>query len=274
MDLNIQLEALIPKVDELDTTSLTAVISNIEKLLQKTKDLLLDRTQNLSPPPPPAIAEPQIDIPKLFEYEDDFLGKTLMKEVQLHLDMLHFTPQGVNQPGIYLYGDSKYVYNKASATVIPTPISDSACISKVLDIVNGKLGTAFNSVLINKYSGINNYLDWHQDDEKCLDKNSSIATLSIGARRRLQLSSSNEKKKAVCESLLMHNSLFVMDPILQKEYYHKLAPGRKSCGNTERGQRHSLTFRRIIVSPTSTTNIYDPPTPQGIHKKLPYIFRI
>ena len=50
-----------------------------------------------------------------------------------------------------------------------------------------------------------------------------------------------------------------MDPILQEDYYHKLAPGRKSYGNTERGQRFSLTFRKIKNS--STTNCPDPPTP-------------
>ncbi len=52
------------------------------------------------------------------------------------------------------------------------------------------------------------------------------------------------------EVLLSDNSVYVMKPGVQSTHLHKVCPGRDSFVN-ERGERYSLTFRRLLPSATA-----------------------
>ena len=102
-------------------------------------------------------------------------------------------------------------------------------------------------MLINHYSGKKCFLYWHQDNEKSLDPGSSVSTLSLGSTRRLLVAPPTEKGtkyKTEHTATLCPNSVFVMKPGFQQEFFHELAAGSKS--KSERGLRFSITFRNVI----------------------------
>lgn len=44
-------------------------------------------------------------------------------------------------------------------------------------------GSSFNSLLLNRYKGGNDYVGWHADDEKLYGPTPEIASLSFGCER-------------------------------------------------------------------------------------------
>lgn len=52
-------------------------------------------------------------------------------------------------------------------------------------------GSSFNSVLLNRYKGGNDYVGWHSDDEKLYGSQPEIASVSFGCERDFLL----KKKK-------------------------------------------------------------------------------
>ncbi|XP_069975758.1 DNA oxidative demethylase ALKBH2 [Penaeus vannamei] len=86
----------------------------------------------------------------------------------------------------------------------------------------------------------------HKDDEKDLDHNTPIASLSLGQSRdfyfRHQDARPPKSMKIEKVSLLLeHGSLLLMNPPTNNFWYHALPP-RKSAG----GLRINLTFRKIL----------------------------
>ncbi|MCH93256.1 alpha-ketoglutarate-dependent dioxygenase alkB-like, partial [Trifolium medium] len=56
-------------------------------------------------------------------------------------------------------------------------------------------GSSFNSLLLNRYKGGNDYVGWHADDEKLYGPTPEIASLSLGCDRDFVL-----KKKPIKKS--------------------------------------------------------------------------
>lgn len=48
-------------------------------------------------------------------------------------------------------------------------------------------GSSFNSLLLNRYKGGNDYVGWHSDDEKLYGLNPEIASVSFGCEREFFL---------------------------------------------------------------------------------------
>ena len=72
---------------------------------------------------------------------------------------------------------------------MPEEIVPSSVMGRLLDSVNGKLNTSYNSMLVSRYRDKNCILPPHKDNEKCLDPGSPISTLSLGSTvRRLGIS--------------------------------------------------------------------------------------
>ena len=246
-----------------------SVIDSVTNFLKRAESHLAS-TVTQSPPPSPSSFDsssaadilqtadtpvPQTEdasstpIALLVDHFDRCLETPLLNILRKDLSTFNYTPTGKNCPGVCLFGDRKYVYNKATKDVEPIPITDFSVISSVLDTVNFKMGKMFNSVLINRYHTRKTFLDWHQDDEPEVDSSFPIATLSIGASRRFMICDNKIKaeRKQYYEKELHDNSLLVMKSGLQNTHHHKLADGRSSI-ECERGVRYSLTFRRLISS--------------------------
>ncbi|MCI00498.1 alpha-ketoglutarate-dependent dioxygenase alkB-like, partial [Trifolium medium] len=58
-------------------------------------------------------------------------------------------------------------------------------------------GSSFNSLLLNRYKGGNDYVGWHADDEKLYGPTPEIASLSLGCDRDFILKKKPSKKSRV-----------------------------------------------------------------------------
>jgi alkylated DNA repair dioxygenase AlkB len=97
----------------------------------------------------------------------------------------------------------------------------------------------FNSCLANLYHNRNEGIGWHSDDEKSIEKNSSIASLSFGAERKFSFK--HKQTKLTISLVLEHGSLLIMKDATQTNWLHSLPKSEKI---TE--LRINLTFRRMI----------------------------
>ena len=176
-------------------------------------------------------------------FSADVLPAPLYDEVLYEISKRPFLYQAPFRPSTILYGDCQYVYNHYSKRVFPISLDNAPSIRTALNIVNNNLGTTFNSVLVNKYDDIHCTLTWHKDDEKRLDKSTPIATLSLGAVRPFQFTT-HKDKPPILSIPLPTNSLLVMDPSTQVDYFHRLHVGSYGDVN-QRCTRYSLTFRRM-----------------------------
>ena len=260
MDLsnNKFLETTLTNLENFDKHSLIGIIENAEKLLYKAKEQL----SKLATSETFTNTADTTTIADNVEYSDNVLEDDLAAAVDKHLRTLQYTSTGVNKPGVYLYGDNKYTYSKATEDLEPEPVANSPVITEVLDTINKKMGLNYNSVLINKYQNKNVMLSWHKDDEDEVDVTVPITTLSLGAVRRFQITDNKDKtqRHEFYNEILKANSLFVMKPVIQRQYFHQLAIGRSSK-QSECGTRYSLTFRKIDPK----TTISQPDQTHGIN---------
>lgn len=205
-------------------------------------------------------------VENLIGYTDGALPQDIYETIHRDLTALdkEYTPQGVNRPSIYLFGDRQYIYNGASRSVHPTPIQSSPMMTELVAEVSRQVKCEFNSVLVNHYGTLKTELPYHKDDEAVLDPTAPVATLSFGAQRRFQISAAVDKNRTIHHVDLLPNSLCVMPPGFQDHYYHRLAAGRKSMPQ-ERGNRYSLTFRKIRLDTPPQVNTlpidYEPKPP-------------
>ncbi|KAF3572328.1 hypothetical protein F2Q69_00062868 [Brassica cretica] len=138
-------------------------------------------------------------------------------------------------------------------------------LKDILDAICEALpGSRFNSLLLNRYKGANDYVGWHADDEKLYGPSPEIASLSFGCERDFVLKkkklqdSSREKrgeggpaKKRLKKSssgeddqhsfALKHGSLLVMRGYTQRDWIHSVPKRAKA-----EGTRINLTFRLVL----------------------------
>lgn len=99
----------------------------------------------------------------------------------------------------------------------------------------------FNSVLLNYYRDGDDGMGYHQDNEKELGQNPTIASLSLGATRTFQLKHTTQKSFPRRDIVLNSGSLLVMGGTLQHHWKHQIPKSKKI-----QSPRINLTFRNII----------------------------
>ena len=132
------------------------------------------------------------------------------------------------------YANTGYEYTYSNRTKIALPWTKELLeLKKLVDEITG---TSFNSCLLNLYHNGDEGMAWHSDDEKTLEKDSPIASLSFGAERSFSLRHKQTKQSI---SLRLENgSLLEMKGTTQKHWLHCLPKSKKV---TE--PRVNLTFR-------------------------------
>ncbi|VVB03846.1 unnamed protein product [Arabis nemorensis] len=136
-------------------------------------------------------------------------------------------------------------------------------LKEILDAIYQALpGSRFNSLLLNRYKGANDYVGWHADDEKLYGPTPEIASVSFGcerdfvlkkkkheesslektgdggsARKRLKRSSRDDQQSLT----LKHGSLLVMRGYTQRDWIHSVPKRAKA-----EGTRINLTFRLVM----------------------------
>lgn len=96
----------------------------------------------------------------------------------------------------------------------------------------------FNGCLLNYYRNGRDSISYHNDNEKDMDKDGIIVTLSIGEEREFFIS--NNKTGEIIKTNLKNCSLSVMNPICQREWKHAIFKEKN------KQERISLTFRKFV----------------------------
>ncbi|KAG7163651.1 DNA oxidative demethylase ALKBH2-like, partial [Homarus americanus] len=142
------------------------------------------------------------------------------------------------------YGDPGLTYKysgiKTPARPWPQPLE------AVRELVCKVTGHKYNFVLVNRYKDGSDKMGEHKDDEKDLDAQTPIASVSLGQPRDFYFRHQDARppKKLNIDKVqlqLQHGSLLLMNPPTNQYWYHALPP-RKSAP----GIRINLTFRKII----------------------------
>lgn len=133
-----------------------------------------------------------------------------------------------------------YSYSNNLLTATPwTPI-----LLAIKQQVERAVGHPFNAVLVNRYDGQQQLVDWHSDDDREMGPNPVIASVTLGAERPFSFRPRRDASIQGAQTgaiVLQHGSLLVMQPEFQHQYEHALLPLNKPCAT-----RINLTFRWVI----------------------------
>lgn len=132
------------------------------------------------------------------------------------------------------YGESHYAYSG----VKKTPLAWTPQLLALKEITERLTGEQYNSCLLNLYSDGTESTGWHSDNEKDMQNQGAIASLSFGAERRFLFQHKRTKEKR--EVLLEDGSLLLMKGETQTYWKHALPPMRRI-----KSPRVNLTFRTV-----------------------------
>lgn len=113
-----------------------------------------------------------------------------------------------------------------------------ATLLRVKERLESFSGHQFNSCLLNLYHDGSEGVGWHSDDEKELDQNTPIASLSFGGRRKFSFRHKKDLDKA--SLFLDDGSLLLMQAPTQSFWQHALLKTKVPVA-----PRINLTFRKI-----------------------------
>ena len=254
----------------MDYNTLISVYKSLDGLMAKTKQLL-DLTSPTGNFSMPRSVAPPTELTNLdnCNYTHDFLDHGQYDRIANEIkDLDYHHSMKANTPSTFQYSDTyTYVYNQDTKNAKAHPISP--IMKELLEHANNTFNTNFNHVLINKYHNLKCFLAPHKDDEKQLDPASPVATISLGATRRLRVSApaDHNTHKKVEDVILESSSCFMMLPGFQNKYLHSLLVGRASKRD-EKGQRYSITLRRLVSGPGVNHNLPPPPAYSPVPPKV------
>lgn len=176
----------------------------------------------------------------MYKYIPNFLSSEYCEELVKKIMVLGSLTQKpikiygkeVLQPRLTAYyGDVDYKYSGKTNKAEPFP--------DFINEVAKKLEYSYNAVLINLYRDGNDYISPHSDNEKEIDKNIPIASISLGATRKFIFHNKYNDQKIVLQ--LKNGDLLYMNNECQKMYKHSI-PKQKNVKN----MRVNLTFRKML----------------------------
>ncbi len=142
-------------------------------------------------------------------------------------------------------GDDQISYRYSGLNLITKPWHPA--VLELRNLLKAETGIEFNVVLLNLYRNGQDSMGWHSDDEPELGDNPVIASISLGAKRRFLLRSTDKSNPEKSELALNSGSLLWMGTGVQQNWQHSL-PKTKVCHQP----RINLTFRRIqpVIQPS------------------------
>ncbi len=139
--------------------------------------------------------------------EADYYFNYLMTEIDWKNDeAIMFGKHIITKRKVAWYGNNNYAYTysrKTKQALIFT--KELLCLKRM---VEDKTNTTYNSCLLNLYHNGDEGMAWHSDDEKMLQPNGAIASLSFGAERKFAFK--HRQTKEVISFELATGSLLVM----------------------------------------------------------------
>ena len=136
-----------------------------------------------------------------------------------------------------LFGNSNYTFS--GATVLPNPMNNQIMIDLLQKINQLEPDFQFNGVFVNWYKDGEDYIGYHSDNERDLNRKAPIYSISLGAKRKFNI---KNKDTGVVTSIDMPDGiLIIMGGDMQKEFKHSV-PKTKKC----KDKRINFTVRCFI----------------------------
>ena len=156
-----------------------------------------------------------------------------------HDEAVIFGKRIVTARKVAWYGDSNFSYTYSGTT--KQALFWKTELAELKTLVEALTGTSFNSCLLNLYHDGSEGMAWHSDDEKSLVRNSTIASVSLGAEREFRLKHKSHGLKA--SVVLESGSLLVMKGSTQRHWLHCVPKSKKVIS-----PRINLTFRTMVTN--------------------------
>jgi len=170
------------------------------------------------------------------------LYRKLDKEIEWEVFPIRIFGKVINQPRETSYiGDKPYKYSgfdRLPKEWTKTLKNVRNILQKILEQIQPN-HPKLNSVLCNKYKTGDNYIGKHSDDEKDMNSNSYIVSVSLGATRDFIFEHKRKKEKIVIP--LESGSVVLMGKNCQKNYLHSIPKSKKV-----NEPRINLTFRSVL----------------------------
>jgi alkylated DNA repair dioxygenase AlkB len=166
------------------------------------------------------------------EYFSNLLHKIIWKQDEAII----FGKKILTKRKVAWYGDSPFSYTYSNTTKRALPWTKE--LLELKKLVEDKTGETYNSCLLNLYHSGEEGMAWHSDGEKDLKKNGAIASLSLGATRKLSFKHKETKERV--DINLTPGFLLVMKDETQDFWLHRLPPTKMVSK-----PRINLTFRTI-----------------------------
>lgn len=171
--------------------------------------------------------------------ERDSLFARLLAEVPFAVREIRLFGRMVAEPRCSAWvGDPSAIYTYSGATRRPEPWTPA--LGRLAAELQQTLGVPFNSVLCNLYRDGHDAMGLHADDEPELGSEPLIASLSLGAPRRLRFVPKKGVPAVAYQLELPAGSLLVMAGKTQALYKHGI-PRQKRVLEP----RINLTFRQV-----------------------------
>lgn len=136
------------------------------------------------------------------------------------------------------YGDAGANYRYSGVDRIAQPWS--ATLGALRETLSRRVGLEFNSVLCLLYRNGADSMGLHSDDERDLDPQAPICSVSLGATRSMVWKSKSGTRREKLE--LATGDLLIMQPGVQREWKHGITKTRGAVA-----ERINLTFRRVLI---------------------------
>ncbi len=202
---------------------------------------------------PIALAHPgdPVDVPlqdaqlTLFRQVDlgidrDALLQQLISDIPWRSETITMFGKTYPQPRLIAwYGDRGADYTYSGVT--HQPLEWSPLLHRLKERVESLAQSRFNSVLLNYYRDHRDSMGLHADDEPELGPEPVIASLSLGAERKLHFKHKSRRDLAPLNLALPCGSLLIMRGPTQRYWKHGLRKLRRPCG-----PRVNLTFRLVM----------------------------
>lgn len=171
------------------------------------------------------------------QHAQDYFNKLYATIAWKHDEAIIFGKHIVTNRKVALYGDKEfnYVYSKINKQALVWTNE----LKELKSLVENITETTFNSCLVNLYHHGQEGMSWHSDNEKTLERDNTIASLSFGADRKFSFK--HKTTKQTISLTLEKGSLLLMKGETQTHWLHMLPKMSKITA-----PRINLTFRTII----------------------------
>jgi alkylated DNA repair dioxygenase AlkB len=171
--------------------------------------------------------------------ESKVIYDELLNDIEWKQDWIKYYGKKLPLPRLTAwYGDRGTNYKYSGIGM--TPQMWTSRLKEIKEKIEEFTNTQFNSVLLNLYRDGKDSVSWHQDNEKELGPNPTIASLSFGQVRKFQFRHKFKKDVDKFELLLKDGSLLIMKGATQEFWQHQIPRTSKLLN-----PRINLTFRYI-----------------------------